>query len=78
MKNLEELCSQAISDVDSIDNPDTQFMYIPDCFRDRYAQLIIEQCIKIACEVVGNAEGVTFGLEDEIREHFGITDSDAN
>jgi hypothetical protein len=38
------LCSQAISDVDGIQNPDTQNMYIPDCFAEKFAELIVREC----------------------------------
>jgi len=45
-ERIKELCSKAISDVDGIQNPDTQHMYIPDCFRDRFAELIVEECAR--------------------------------
>lgn len=44
-ERIKELCSQAISDVDGIQNPDTQHMYIPDCFRDRFVELIVQECV---------------------------------
>jgi hypothetical protein len=37
-ERIRELCSQAISDVDGIQNPDTQNMYIPDCFAEKFAE----------------------------------------
>ena len=43
-ERIKELCSKAISDVDGIQNPDTQHMYIPACFRDRFAELIVREC----------------------------------
>lgn len=43
-KRIRELCSQAISDVDGIQNPDTQNMYIPDCFAEKFAELIVQEC----------------------------------
>ena len=43
-QRIRELCSQAISDVDGIQNPDTQNMYIPDCFAEKFAELIVEEC----------------------------------
>jgi len=46
-EKIKELCSKAISDVDGIQNPDTQHMYIPDCFRDRFAELIVRECAEL-------------------------------
>jgi|LakMenE01Jun11ns_1017448.scaffolds.fasta_scaffold9178642_2 hypothetical protein len=47
-ERIKELLEQAISDVDGIQNPDTQHMYIPDCFRDRFAELIVQECARVA------------------------------
>jgi hypothetical protein len=47
MSALRSLCLQAIITVASTDNPDTQKMYIPDCFRDEFARLIVEECMNI-------------------------------
>lgn len=41
-------------------------------YREKFAELIILQCISIAEETVGNAEGVTFGLGEDIKRYFGI------
>lgn len=38
---IRKLCIEAILEVDSIGNPDTQKMYIPDCFRDKFAELLV-------------------------------------
>jgi hypothetical protein len=46
-EKIKELFSQAISDVDGIQNPDTQNMYIPDCFAERFAELIILECSEL-------------------------------
>ena len=60
-ERIRKLCSQAISDVDGIQNPDTQNMYIPDCFAEKFAELIVKECASL---VVGDP---TF-----ILEHFGV------
>ena len=52
-ERIRELCSQAISDVDGIQNPDTQNMYIPDCFAKKFAELIVRECLNI-CEDMGD------------------------
>jgi hypothetical protein len=66
-ERIKELCSQAISDVDGIQNPDTQHMYIPDCFRDRFAELILNECAR-KLEVNGMVE-----VAIELKQHFGFT-----
>jgi hypothetical protein len=66
-ERIKELCSQAISDVDGIQNPDTQHMYIPDCFRDRFAELIVRECIEALDENDGSVHHRGFLLE-----YFGV------
>ena len=39
---------------------------------EKFAELIILQCISITEETVGNTEGVTFGLGEDIKRYFGI------
>lgn len=72
-KKIEELCLRAILDVDGIENPDTQNMYIPDCFRDRFARLIIDQCIHICLEQ-RDPQNLNYKpslkFADEIRRYF--------
>jgi hypothetical protein len=68
-ERIKELCSQAISDVDGIQNPDTQHMYIPDCFRDRFAELIVRECIQAVDNVGGYNEEFHMNA---IKEHFGV------
>jgi hypothetical protein len=62
-ERIKELCSKAISDVDGIQNPDTQHMYIPACFRDRFAELIVRQCAEICLEANDHKN---------ILRHFGV------
>jgi len=50
-ERIRELCSQAISDVDGIQNPDTQNMYIPDCFAEKFAELIVRECMTMCDNV---------------------------
>ena len=54
-KRLRELTIQAIQDVDVVyeDNPlneELEKMYIPDMFAERYAKLIIEECVRVVRE----------------------------
>lgn len=73
-KRIKDLCSKAISDVDGIENPDTQHMYIPDCFRDRFAQLIIDECIKV-CREERDPSNLNYKpsakFAEAIERHFG-------
>jgi hypothetical protein len=73
-ERIKELCSQAISDVDGIQNPDTQHMYIPDCFRDRFAELIVRECfdVVIADGRFHDAKGVIRAGKGVAMEHFGV------
>lgn len=70
---IRDLCMQAILDVDGIDNPDTQMMFIPDCFRDRFAELIIEECRKV-CREQRNPGNLNYkpseSFAEAIRMHF--------
>jgi len=80
-ERIKELCSKAISDVDGIQNPDTQHMYIPGCFRDRFAELIVKECMKI-CQnhpsiIFKNewdADVVATDIVSRLESHFGVTE----
>ena len=70
-KRLRTLTIQAIQDVDVVyeDNPlneELQKMYIPDVFAERYANLIIEECVKVVREQA-NHWGT---LNDDSINHF--------
>ena len=39
---------------------------------DTFAELIVRECAEAAADVVGQAEGVDFGLVEECYKHFGI------
>ena len=73
-ERIRELCSQAISDVDGIQNPDTQNMYIPDCFAEKFAELIVQECAKIAYnKQYKHSSAHTRGdCAEAIKEHFGV------
>lgn len=73
-ERIEELCLQAISEVDGIDNPDTQYMFIPYCFRDKFTQLIIDECVNV-CLSQRDPQNLNYKpsvkFADEIKRHFG-------
>jgi hypothetical protein len=70
-ERIKELCSKAISDVDGIQNPDTQHMYIPDCFRDRFAEAVIRECCialnPMLRDMISRGQG-----REIILQHFDI------
>ena len=69
-EKIKELAEQAISDVDGIQNPDTQHMYIPDCFAEKFAELIVKECMKLN----SNELSITAieRLLPRYTEHFGF------
>ena len=72
-RKIEVLCLRAILDVDSINNADTQMMFIPDCFRDRFAQLIIDECVNV-CLAQRDPQNLNYKpsekFADEIKRNF--------
>lgn len=73
-ERIRELCSQAISDVDGIQNPDTQHMYIPDCFAEKFAELIVWECMEQVWYtredgINGNVSEV---IKERMKQHFGV------
>ena len=68
-ERIRELCSQAISDVDGIQNPDTQNMYIPDCFAEKFAELILRDVHQYVdrldtAQIISNGILRRYGLEE--------------
>jgi hypothetical protein len=73
-ERIRELCSQAISDVDGIQNPDTQNMYIPDCFAEKFAELIVRECGNVAWQHTPETEELEYShlIKDKILKRFGV------
>jgi hypothetical protein len=69
-ERIKELCSKAISDVDGIQNPDTQHMYIPDCFRDRFAELIVKETMQVVANQLPSNQYLD--VAHAVIEHFGV------
>jgi len=69
-ERIKELCSKAISDVDGIQNPDTQHMYIPACFRDRFAELIVQECAGVGYDA--SYYECALNVSNKIKQHFGV------
>ena len=56
-KRIQELFDKAVSDVDYIrdeeyTNLELQKMYIPDCFAERFAELIVQECALLCSDPV--------------------------
>ena len=67
-ERIRELMIRAISDVDSIDDPETGRMYIPNCFSEKFAELIVKETLQVA------RAGIEFGdgMEDAVYKYFGV------
>jgi len=73
-KRIQELFDKAVSDVDYIrddeyTNLELQKMYIPDCFAERFAELLIKECAELATKEYNNY-GSLHGKD--LLEHFGV------
>ena len=89
-ERIKELAEQAIGDVDYIrddefTNEELSKMYIPDCFAEKFARLIIQECIQTLRDntpVVDEHDSVEdwdrgyirgmVDCEHHIKEHFGV------
>ena len=77
-ERIRELVEQAIVDVDVVyeDNPlneELAKMYIPDCFAEKFAELIVKECINIACEYdKPKLSGPGLAIASNIESHFDI------
>lgn len=78
-KRIRELVEQAVI---AVDNPfpgnplndELEKMYIPDCFAEKFAELIVRDCMAMCKTSVGNADYNTGRLHclENIKEHFGV------
>jgi len=75
-ERFKELMIKAIYDVDRIydpiDNPlneEVSKMYIPDCFAEKFAELIVKECASKVDWILAEG-GKTQG--DLIRQYFGV------
>lgn len=69
-ERIRELVNNAISDVDYIRNDDDldrelAKMYIPDCFAEKFAELIVAECAESA-SYYGNS------VRQHVLKHFGV------
>lgn len=81
-ERIKELLHKAISDVDYIRDDDSindelSMMYIPDCFAERFTELIVEECATIVCgfellEEVSDGEYMEYEASAALKKHFGV------
>ena len=89
-ERIQELVNKAISDVDYIrdddfTNEELSKMYIPDCFAEKFAELIVRECARIAAQTpfpdadedIRKTFGHTWDMAcvksaKDIRKHFGV------
>ena len=72
-QRLRELVEQAITEVDVVyeDNPlneELAKMYIPDCFAEKFAELIVRECIDTINGVPNGYGDYRNQIEDAMRE----------
>ena len=75
-ERIRELVRQAIIEVDVVyeDNPlneELEKMYIPDCFSEKFAELIVRECSAIVQNAVNYREPASTYV-GKIKEHFGV------
>ena len=83
-ERIKELAEQAISEVDYIrddefTNMELQKMYIPDCFSEKFAELIVRECIEICDQHPSkifkkewDADVVAWDITQRIKGRFGV------
>jgi len=91
-KRIQELFDKAVSDVDYIrddeyTNLELQKMYIPDCFAERFAELLVRECARISKETCNELKAdetiqmpalktsvnlYQATLRNKLDEHFGV------
>ena len=71
-ERIRELAKQAVN---AVDNPfpgnplndELEKMYIPDCFAEKFAELIVQECAGVAWGIYANQE-----IANGIKQHFGV------
>jgi len=75
-KRIREIAEQAVKDVDVVheDNPfneELAKMYIPNVFIERFAELIVRECVTIVVDAVDHREPAST-YASKIQQHFGV------
>ena len=72
-ERIQELLKQAVNAVDNPfpENPlndELAKMYIPDCFAEKFAELIVQECVN----VLHDNELWNRHISHALKEHFGV------
>jgi hypothetical protein len=77
-EKLEKLAEQAVEHIE-LPMPDEVYHMGDDVFRkhtifnkEKFAQLIVAECADFADEHNSEVEGVTLGVGNAIKQHFGV------
>jgi hypothetical protein len=70
-ERIRELVRQAVISVDTVTgnealDDELAKMYIPDCFSEKFAELIVRECARLADNSPQYIDG------REIKQHFGV------
>jgi len=77
-ERIREIAEQAVKDVDVVheDNPfneELAKMYIPNVFIERFAELIVKECIECVDGYTKPRTGNTeYDAVEQIKQHFGV------
>ena len=76
-EQIRKLVSQAIIDVDYIrdddfTNEELSKMYIPDCFAEKFAELIVRECANIVNSLEQYEGQGDCSAAEYIKERFGV------
>ena len=74
---LRKIVEQAVSAVDIVTgnealDDELAKMYIPDCFAEKFAELIVRECAGKVDFILREKSNGGGTMGDEIREHFGV------
>nr|NDG05705.1 hypothetical protein [Oxalobacteraceae bacterium] len=76
-QRIQELAEQAVV---AVDNPfpgnplneELEKMYIPDCFAEKFAELIVRECARVADQWVDDEDNGTNLVSEKLKQHFGV------
>ena len=75
-ERIKQLAEQAVKAVDNPfpSNPlndELEKMYIPDCFAEKFAELIVQECIDW-CNAHARDDGTAQRIAEDIKKDFGV------
>ncbi len=74
---LRKIVGQAVSAIDIVTgnealDDELAKMYIPDCFAEKFAELIVRECADVANQHMEHNEGTDYNVGGKIKQHFGV------